>query len=108
MAAIAHLGAGLAAERIATRHRNRSPTFAARNGAARLIQSRDRQKLKKKRPQAGEAGETARSTNANTRLVLVAQAVSPANRGFSCRFSESGPDPTLKSLKKRPQKPLAI
>ena len=35
------------------------------------------EKLRKKRPQAGEAGETACPTTTNTRLVMVAQAASP-------------------------------
>jgi hypothetical protein len=43
-----------------------------------LFPSRDRQKLRKNRPHAAKAGETACPTIGNTGLAVVAQALSPA------------------------------
>ena len=47
-----------------------------------LFPSRDRQKLRKNRPHAAKAGETACPTIGNTGLAVVAQALSPAAFDF--------------------------
>jgi hypothetical protein len=56
--------------------------LAYARGSVPLILSRDRQKLRKNRPHAAKAGETACPTSGNTGLALVEQAVSPASRDF--------------------------
>jgi hypothetical protein len=67
--------------------RNHSLTVVAR----KLLLSRARKKVRKNRPQAAEAGETACPTVGNTGLAVVAQALSPAAFDFFTASKQAVP-----------------
>ena len=68
--------------------RNHSLTVVAR----KLLLSRARKKVRKNRPQAAEAGETARPNARNTGLAVVAQALSPAAFDFFSPSKQAVPE----------------